>query len=121
MKMYNHLIIKTTAHLIYSILRIGDCYVAVCGLPEARTDHAVVMAKFAKECMKKMNDVTKKLEVSLGPETGDLCMRFGLHSGPVTAGVLRGEKSRFQLFGDTVSQKVVLSIVFVVLCVTLSI
>jgi hypothetical protein len=29
-------------------------------------------------------------------------MRFGLHSGPVTAGVLRGEKSRFQLFGDTV-------------------
>jgi class 3 adenylate cyclase len=28
-------------------------------------------------------------------------MRFGLHSGPVTAGVLRGDRSRFQLFGDT--------------------
>ena len=50
-----------------------------------------------------MNELTRKLEVSLGPETGDLCMRFGLHSGPVTAGVLRGEKSRFQLFGDTVN------------------
>ena len=30
-------------------------------------------------------------------------MRFGIHSGPVTAGVLRGEKSRFQLFGDTMN------------------
>jgi 3'5'-cyclic nucleotide phosphodiesterase/Adenylate and Guanylate cyclase catalytic domain len=30
-----------------------------------------------------------------------LCV--GLHSGPVTAGVLRGERSRFQLFGDTMN------------------
>ena len=30
-------------------------------------------------------------------------MRMGIHSGPVTAGVLRGEKSRFQLFGDTMN------------------
>jgi hypothetical protein len=30
-------------------------------------------------------------------------MRAGLHSGPVTAGVLRGDRSRFQLFGETVN------------------
>jgi Adenylate and Guanylate cyclase catalytic domain len=30
-------------------------------------------------------------------------MRFGLHSGPVTAGVLRADRARFQLFGDTVN------------------
>jgi hypothetical protein len=34
---------------------------------------------------------------------GDLAMRAGLHSGPVTAGVLRGDRSRFQLFGETVN------------------
>jgi hypothetical protein len=27
----------------------------------------------------------------------------GIHSGPVTAGVLRGDRSRFQLFGDTMN------------------
>ena len=26
-----------------------------------------------------------------------------MHSGPVTAGVLRGDRARFQLFGDTVN------------------
>jgi Adenylate and Guanylate cyclase catalytic domain len=30
-------------------------------------------------------------------------VRVGIHSGPVTAGVLRGERSRFQLFGDTMN------------------
>ena len=42
-------------------------------------------------------------ETQLGPDTGDLNMRFGLNSGPVTAGLLRGQQSRFQLFGDTVN------------------
>lgn len=75
----------------------------VTGLPEPRKDHAVVMARFARDCLHKMNRLTKQLEVELGPDTSDLCMRIGLHSGPVTAGVLRGEKSRFQLFGDTMN------------------
>jgi hypothetical protein len=40
-----------------------------------------------------------------GEATGvtHLCCRVGLHSGPVVAGVLRAEKHRFQLFGDTVN------------------
>jgi hypothetical protein len=29
-----------------------------------------------------------------------LKIRIGLNSGPTMAGVLRGEKARFQLFGD---------------------
>ena len=76
---------------------------AVCGLPDPRRDHAIVMAKFAHECLRKMERLTTELEVELGPDTADLGLRVGLHSGPVVAGVLRGEKSRFQLFGDTMN------------------
>lgn len=47
--------------------------------------------------------ITRELEVSLGPDTANLGFRLGLNSGPVTAGVLRGDKGRFQLFGDTVN------------------
>jgi 3'5'-cyclic nucleotide phosphodiesterase/Adenylate and Guanylate cyclase catalytic domain len=62
-----------------------------------------VMTRFAHRCLKRMSALTKELEISLGPSTGDLKGRCGLHSGPVTAGVLRGEKARFQLFGDTMN------------------
>ena len=31
-----------------------------------------------------------------------LRLRIGLHSGPITAGVIRAQNRRFQLFGDTV-------------------
>jgi class 3 adenylate cyclase len=88
---------------VFKVEVVGDCYVAVCGLPDPRKDHAVAMVKFAVECVKEMNRVTQRLEIDLGPETADLKLRVGLHSGPVVAGVLRGDKSRFQLFGDTMN------------------
>lgn len=55
-----------------------------------------------------MKILTREMELSLGPGTADLCLRVGLHSGPTIAGVLRGDKARFQLFGDTVSVELVL-------------
>ena len=66
-------------------------------------DHAIVMARFAIDCLMKMTNLTHRLEVSLGPDTADLSFRVGLHSGAVTGGVLRGENARFQLFGDTMN------------------
>jgi len=92
-----------TRRRVFKVETVGDCYVAVAGLPDPRKDHATVMARFARDVLYKMNDLTKKLEMSLGPDTGDLALRIGLHSGQVTAGVLRGDKSRFQLFGDTMN------------------
>jgi Adenylate and Guanylate cyclase catalytic domain len=88
---------------VFKVETIGDSYVAVTGLPEPQANHAVIMARFAGECLQRLQEITKELEVSLGPDTGDLGMRVGLHSGPVTAGVLRGDRARFQLFGDTVN------------------
>jgi len=61
------------------------------------------MVKFSVDCLEKMRDVVVSLVDSLGEDTTNLAMRVGLHSGPVTGGVLRGEKSRYQLFGDTVN------------------
>ena len=88
------------------------------------------MAKFSAECIKKMNEIVKTLSSRLGADTESLKLRVGLHTGPgrlmalcacivncgfqlltlctlfvpkVTAGVLRGQKSRFQLFGDSVN------------------
>eukprot|EP00980_Cylindrotheca_fusiformis_P003024 scaffold703_cov131-Cylindrotheca_fusiformis.AAC.1 len=90
-------------HSVFKVETVGDCYVAAVGLPEPVHNHAVVACKFAQDCLKKMKDVTLKLEVTLGPDTGDLELRTGIHSGQVTAGVLRGERSRFQLFGDTMN------------------
>jgi class 3 adenylate cyclase len=96
---------------VFKIETIGDCYVAVTGLPKPQKTHAVIMARFAADCLEEMNVVTRELEATLGPDTGDLKLRIGLHSGPVTAGVLRGQKARFQLFGDTGKMESSLSVV----------
>eukprot|EP00980_Cylindrotheca_fusiformis_P014336 scaffold3826_cov141-Cylindrotheca_fusiformis.AAC.1 len=57
-----------------------------------------------------MKEITIKLEVILGPDTSDLDLRpqasaylSFTQSGQVTAGVIRGERSRFQLFGDAMN------------------
>ena len=75
---------------VFKVETIGDCYVAVTGLPNPQPDHAVRMVRFARDCLTRMVIVLADLVETLGEDTLDLNFRVGLHSGPVTAGVLRG-------------------------------
>ena len=88
-------------HNVFKVETIGDCYVCATGLPDPKHDHAIVMAIFARKALHRMGSVVHALDTYLGPGTSELSMRIGIHSGPIMAGVLRGEKTRFQLFGDT--------------------
>eukprot|EP00538_Stauroneis_constricta_P006255 CAMPEP_0119548160 /NCGR_PEP_ID=MMETSP1352-20130426/2143_1 /TAXON_ID=265584 /ORGANISM="Stauroneis constricta, Strain CCMP1120" /LENGTH=768 /DNA_ID=CAMNT_0007593349 /DNA_START=72 /DNA_END=2378 /DNA_ORIENTATION=+ len=88
---------------VFKVETIGDCYMAVTGLPHPQADHAVRMAKFASDCLDKIAQIVGDLTENLGDDTSKLTLRIGMHSGGVTGGVLRGDKSRFQLFGDTVN------------------
>jgi hypothetical protein len=64
---------------VYSVETVGDCYVAACGIPHTRQNHAVIMARFADDCLVSMHRLAKKLEVTLGPDTADLGVRIGIH------------------------------------------
>eukprot|EP00980_Cylindrotheca_fusiformis_P018038 scaffold5770_cov101-Cylindrotheca_fusiformis.AAC.1 len=88
---------------VFKVETIRDSYVAVSGLPNPQDDHHLRMVRFARRVLDKMIVRTKEMETTLGPDTSNLGFRIGIHSGPVTGGVLRGEKSRYQLFGDTVN------------------
>ena len=60
---------------IFKVETVGDCYVAVCGCPEARDDHAIAMTRFARDCQLRMHSLSRQLEMALGPDTGDLTFR----------------------------------------------
>jgi class 3 adenylate cyclase len=78
------------------IKTVGDAYMAVAGLPTPRPDHAQAAAEMALE-------IQQELSRRVAPDSGPLRMRFGLHTGPVVAGVIGTKKFIYDLWGDTVN------------------
>jgi class 3 adenylate cyclase len=88
---------------VFKVETIGDSYVACTGAPFAQEDHAVRMCMFAMDISEEFLIFIEELALRFGPDTTDLGLRCGIHSGMVTMGVLRNERARFQLFGDCVN------------------
>ncbi len=77
------------------IKTIGDCYMVAAGVPEARDDHACILADLALA----MQEYVKG-RIFQGKE---LSFRIGINSGPLVAGVIGRKKFIYDLWGDTVN------------------
>ncbi len=78
------------------IKTIGDSYMVASGVPDARPDHARVLALLALD----MVDATKT-EGAVGDL--ELELRIGINSGPVVAGVIGRKRFLYDLWGDAVN------------------
>ena len=77
-------------HGIEKIKTIGDAYMAACGVPEPKADHAKRL-------------LTAALEIKESMKNDEFRIRIGIHSGPVVAGIVGTRKFQYDIWGDTVN------------------
>jgi class 3 adenylate cyclase len=83
-------------HELEKIKTIGDGYLAACGLPESDPIHAIKGVRAAKEMIEYISSRNEGHAIKWK-------IRIGIHSGPVSAGVVGKNKFTFDIFGDTVN------------------
>ncbi len=82
------------------IKTIGDAYMAAGGLGDEDSGHEIRMVDAAKEIQKFMMSLR---ESKLSKNRISFQARIGIHSGPVTAGVVGLNKFAYDIWGDTVN------------------
>ena len=84
------------AHGLEKIKTIGDAYMVAGGLPLPREDHCEAVVAFGVEIL----TVVDRFRAWNGDS---VCLRVGIHSGPVVAGVIGHRKFSYDMWGDTVN------------------
>jgi class 3 adenylate cyclase len=80
---------------VEKIKTIGDCYMGVVGAPTPCDDHADRALRFCLRVQQVMQGRRYLDRV--------LCLRIGVHSGPVVAGILGRKRMLYDVWGDTVN------------------
>ncbi|MBK9249071.1 MAG: tetratricopeptide repeat protein [Ignavibacteria bacterium] len=84
-------------HGCEKIKTIGDCYMAVAGLPQRCENHAERLSLLALDMLQAIEGFPVLVE------DVQVTMRIGLHSGSVVAGVIGKNKYSYDLWGDAVN------------------
>ncbi|HHF0524090.1 TPA: adenylate/guanylate cyclase domain-containing protein [Legionella anisa] len=86
----------TEKYHIEKVKTIGDNYMAVSGVPEQTTRHAINMANYALAVLEKMQDFNKENQMQLQ-------LRIGITYGTVIAGVIGHKKFVYDIWGNVVN------------------
>lgn len=87
-------------HHLEKIKTIGDAYMCAGGIPSAHPDHPFQIVKAGLEMQQYIN-LKNQHKRELGQAEWGL--RVGIHTGPVTAGVVGKKKYAYDIWGDTVN------------------
>lgn len=83
-------------HGLEKIKTIGDAYMVVGGLPTIRPDHAEAVAEMAL-------DMQREIARFRRDDGEPFCLRIGINTGSVVAGVIGIKKFIYDLWGDAVN------------------
>jgi adenylate cyclase len=83
-------------HGVEKIKTIGDAYMVAAGVPKAQCDHAERIAALAPRMLDAVSAIAETTGLKLEA-------RIGIHTGPITAGVIGTHKFVYDVWGDTVN------------------